>query len=123
MIRDERFIKLALKIAETSQHNFPMGAVIVIGNRIMGVGVNKYRTHPQQINSYTKINAESIHAELSAIISSSQTKGATIYIARIRMDGSWGMAKPCACCSKILEVAEIKRVVYTNDNKYEVMEL
>lgn len=113
MTRDERLIKLALKIAEKSQHKFRIGAVIAVGNRIMSVGINKWRTHPRQINCHTNNMANSIHAELDAIISGHCMEGATIYVARILKNGAAGLAKPCLICQGIIDSAKIKRVVYT----------
>lgn len=113
MTRDEHLIKLALKVAAKSQHKFPMGAIIAAGNRILAFGINKYRTHPQQINHYTNDIGGSIHAELDAIISCCNSNGATIYIARLFKDGTAGMAKPCVLCQNIIETAGIKKVVFT----------
>ena len=113
MTRDERLIKLTLKVAEKSQHRFPIGAIIAIGSRILSLGINKYRTHPQQINHHTNEVGGSIHAELDAIISCQNTKDATIYIARLLSNGDAGLAKPCKICQKIIESCGIKKVVYT----------
>lgn len=114
MNRDERIINLATRAAEKSQHRFHrVGAIVAKGNRIIGFGINKYRTHPQQINWHTEQNSNSIHAELDAIISSHDVKGSTLYVVRILKDGTCSMAKPCKECQKIIAAAGIKRVVYT----------
>lgn len=114
MNRDERMIRLAARMAEKSQHRFQrVGVIIAKGNRIIGVGINKYRTHPQQINWHTEKNSNSIHAELDGVISSGDIRGTTIYVVRVLKSGECSMAKPCRECQKIIESAGIKRVVYT----------
>lgn len=121
MTRDERMIRLALKVAEKSQHKFRTGVVIAIGSRIISIGINKYRTHPQQINCHTNMNSNSIHAELDAIISCHSPLGATIYVARILKDGTSGLSKPCKTCQGIIELYGIKKVVYTTHDGLEVL--
>jgi len=114
MARDERLIQLAIKVAEKSQHQFRLGVVVALGSRIMALGINKYRTHPRQMNWRTNDFANSVHAELDAILSCPYIEGATIYVARILRNGDVSMAKPCKICQKIIKSAGIKRVVYQN---------
>lgn len=121
MTRDEKFINLALKIAQKSEHHFPIGAIIAYGSCVLSIGINKYRTHPRQDNQYTKQKATSIHAELDAIISCHNTKGATIYVARSLFNGSNGLAKPCKFCQDIIRTAGIKKIVYTTYDGFEIL--
>jgi deoxycytidylate deaminase len=121
MARDARFLNLALKIAGQSQHKFPIGAVITIGNRILSIGTNKYKTHPKQINNYinnhsnsTDKHGTSIHAELAAILSYPKLKGSTIYVARLLHNGAFGLSKPCLSCQNLIEIAGIKKIVYND---------
>lgn len=117
MARDERFLNLALKIAGQSQHKFPIGAVITIGNRILSIGINKYKTHPKQLNNYSNSvdkHGTSIHAELAAILSYPKLKGSTIYVARLLYGGSFGLSKPCRSCQNLIEIAGIKKIVYND---------
>ena len=121
MTRDERLINVALKIARKSEHKFPMGAIIALGNRIIALGINKIRTHPRQINYHNDENGQSIHAELDAILSCCNTDGATIYVARVLSNGTGGMAKPCKSCLKIIQSAGIKKIVYTTSTGIETL--
>lgn len=124
MTRDEKFIRYAKKIAIKSEHHFQMGAIITIGNRILSVGKNKYKTHTKQFNQYTGCEANSIHAELDAILSCDNVPAkATIYVSRVLRDGSCGMAKPCKYCLEILKQYDIKRIVYSTKDGFNVQNL
>jgi deoxycytidylate deaminase len=117
MSRITKFVALAQKIAEKSLHQFRIAAVIVQGNRILSIGINSYKTHPQQINPYTKKTGDSIHAELDALLSSrTDISGATIYVVRIKRNRSLGLARPCSRCQYLLSAAGIKKVVFTTDS-------
>ena len=41
---------------------------------------------------------------------------ATVYVARMRRDGNWGMARPCPSCLRLMMTREVKRVYYTINN-------
>lgn len=115
MDRDGRFMNLAYKVAKQSCHKFPMGAVIVKGNRVLSLGTNKYKTNPRQINFYDNRALCSTHAELNAIIlCNGEKEGATIYICRLLSNGKFGIAKPCKGCQHIIEASNIKRIVYSD---------
>jgi deoxycytidylate deaminase len=119
MNKDERFINLASKVAVLSAHKFRIGAVIVQGSRTISFGINKYKSHPKQMNHHTAEHADSIHAELDAIINSrGNAEGATIYIVRLLQDGTIAMARPCFHCIKELKSAGVKRIVYSTQGGY-----
>jgi len=113
MNREEKFIKLASKVAQLSEHNMRIGAVIAKGSRVFSFGINKYKSHPKQINPHT-LTTGLIHAELDAIINSrTNIEGATIYIVRLFKTGEQAMAKPCKSCSKLLILYGIRKIVYS----------
>jgi len=93
-----------------------VGAVLVKGGRILSSGYNQTR--------YSKLSArnkyESIHAEEACIIKLlrkpnglQMLAGATIYITRIKKDGSTGLAKPCKTCQDLINSVGIKKIVHT----------
>jgi len=93
-----------------------MGAVLIKGGRILSSGYNQTR--------YSKLSArnqyESIHAEEACIIKLlrkpnglQMLAGATIYITRIKKDGSTGLAKPCKTCQDLINSVGIKKIVHT----------
>lgn len=129
-MRHEKYIDIALQIAK-SNTNFrtKMAAIIVYQNRIVGVGLNNRKTHPLQDRFKKNPMAIWIHAEIAAInnalrtISPDKLKRSIIYIARYHKDEiTQGLAKPCNGCWKALLTFELKKVIYTLDNKgYEVI--
>jgi deoxycytidylate deaminase len=121
--RSERFLNLALKIAAKSDHPFyRMGAVLVKGNRVISIGLNKHKTNPNQLSHHGAGYAGSIHAELDAMISNN-TVGCDLYVARIMANGTAGMAKPCQNCMKLCYAYGIKKVFFTTGNGYEFAQI
>ena len=71
-------------------------------------------------NSPSQAPAREAHAEYK--VSKKLDHGATVYVVRIRGDGSFGMAHPCKACLKILTSRRVKKVYYTISNsKYGVI--
>jgi deoxycytidylate deaminase len=99
--------------------------MIYNGNKLISVGVNKYKGHPRQINPHTHTLGTSIHAELDAVLKSGRTglQGATLYVARRLKNGRFGIAKPCQSCMLIIGIAGIKKVVYTTYDGWQVLNL
>lgn len=106
---------LALKTAKTSDERFKVGAVAVSGGRVIGVACNKSRNHPTVLEDANIKDQAGICAErrLLAIIGE-KAKGATMYVARYRKDGSFGLSKPCERCKKALNASDVKKVVYSS---------
>jgi len=66
--------------------------------------------------------ALSHHAE--ARLSRKLTPNSEVWVARVRKNGEWAMAKPCSSCQLKLRVAGVTRVVYTIDiNEWGVLDL
>lgn len=55
--------------------------------------------------------ALSHHAE--ARLSRKLTPRSEVWVARIRKNGEWAMARPCSSCQSKLRMAGVSRVVYT----------
>lgn len=73
-------------------------------------------------NAATKVPMPGCHAEFRA--SRKSDFGAIAYVARIRRDGSFGMARPCPSCSRIMKSRGIKEAYYTiSDNEWGCLEL
>lgn len=59
------------------------------------------------------------------VLGTNEIENATMYVARVWKDGTWGMAKPCRFgCQQAIEAFNIKRVVYTTgkDSEFEIHE-
>ena len=61
------------------------------------------------------------HAEYR--LHSKLTADSIVYVARVKADGSIGLAKPCDDCENVLRQRRVARVYYTiSDDEYGVME-
>ena len=98
---DERYMRRALQLAahaRDAENEVPVGAVLVQGDDIIGLGWNRNIT----------LNDPSAHAEIMALraagekLSNYRMPGATLYVT----------LEPCAMCSMALVHARIGRVVY-----------
>ena len=105
--KDEYFMSIALKLAEETGSNgeIPIGAVIVLDDRIIGTGKNTNRNE----NNPTR------HAEINAIehaaktIENERLSNAEIYVTK----------EPCAMCAGAIIHSRIKRVIISiKDTKY-----
>lgn len=99
--QDEHYMRRALQLAahaRDAENEVPVGAVLVQGDEIIGLGWNRNIT----------LNDPSAHAEIMALraagekLSNYRMPGATLYVT----------LEPCAMCSMALVHARIGRVVY-----------
>lgn len=118
-------IRLATKRAKESKfERARVGAVIVRGSRVLSTGVNHigYSRYLQ-----SRKFAESIHAEVEAIIGLLKTRrahelvGSTLYVSRIDAFGNPRLSKPCRDCQRIIESVGIRRVYYTTETGVECL--
>ncbi len=104
----------AINEAIRSNDTYLVGAVIHNKSKILSVGHNDgEKTHPEsQIERFNTGH----HAELSALtgIKHYDLKNLEITVVRIlRKDGSFGLAKPCENCMRIIEEYGIKKIHYS----------
>ena len=119
--REKHWLAKASKLAELSTCNNKHGAIIFKGSRVLGVGVNRFKNHPAIVSSPSL--ESSVHAEIAAIKAlGSETKGATIVIARVNNKGEQMMSHPCDSCMKEIQKVGIKRVLYTIDKRIDFNE-
>jgi deoxycytidylate deaminase len=112
---------------DRSQH----AAAVVIKNKVVGFGVNKYKTHPFQTKYGRNEDAIYLHAETSAIKDALRTVSvedlgrATLYVARVKKNRSHeyinGMSKPCEGCERCIADFGIKKVIYTTDEGVDIL--
>lgn len=118
--RQLRFYNRAKLIALKSEHEKPMGCVIVSGNYVVSEGFNRLKTHPIQFRNDRKVNYYSpfakIHAEIDALIRSKDfdLSGCEIYLYRQDKHGSIANSRPCISCMPALSIAGIKHIFYTS---------
>jgi tRNA(Arg) A34 adenosine deaminase TadA len=102
-----------------------MAACIVIKNRIVGVGVNSFKSDPFQAKYGNNPECIFIHAEIAAIknalknIDVVKLSKATLYICRMKYihankrEMVWGLAKPCKGCMSCIVEFGLKEVIYS----------
>lgn len=84
-----------------------------MSGRVMSIGINKWRNHPNIIEK-SKVKSEcSVHAEVDAISRVGDTKGATMYVARINAGGQPVFSRPCDNCHLAILDAGISKIIYT----------
>lgn len=90
-----------------------VGAALMKGKTLVGVGWNSTKTHPK---SCTRYNGH--HAEFACLIGPSKYAivGATIFVARITRGGNLGISKPCDKCEEFLRAAGVRCAYYYNRN-------
>ncbi|MBR5818895.1 MAG: nucleoside deaminase [Alistipes sp.] len=97
---DEKFMRMAIVEAERAlaKGEVPIGAVVVVGDRIIGRGHNLVET----------LVDATAHAEMQAITAAAQTLGGkylnqcTLYVT----------VEPCAMCAGAIGWSQVRRVVY-----------
>jgi len=126
---DEKFFMAAKKAAKMSTfRKFHTGCVIVYKNDIISSGYNSNKTHPLQ-KEYNKerFDVDStphyMHAEIHALSSilnddSIDWRKVHIYVYRILKNTSYGLAKPCASCMKLIKHLGIRNIHYTTNEGY-----
>lgn len=106
--RDLRWLRLAAKVAELSEHHRRLGCVIVRSNRVLAMGVNARRNDPSCCGE--RLWDASEHAEAAALRRCGRADGAVAYIVRLGRDGSWRHAQPCRRCREMLENSGVRAV-------------
>ena len=106
-----------------------LGSVIVYKGKVISVGWNLgEKTHPLQkeFNKYRGYDPNdstafnTLHAEIHALLKINgldiDWRKATVFVSRVKKDGSKGLAKPCKACETYMRELGIKNVYYTTDN-------
>jgi len=105
----------------------PMAAGIVYRKHLIATGVNQPKTHPLMLGDGYREDQRFRHAEVDAIqsalrlITAEQLKRCELHIVRVKRPCTaskrwvYGLAKPCAGCTNIIENYGIKKVFWTED--------
>jgi deoxycytidylate deaminase len=97
-------------------NNFRLGAVMVSSGIPVVAGYNSYKTHTLlgKLSPYPYLHAESACIIRRGLDNCCDT---TMYVLRIKKDGSLGTAKPCPVCEKLILDSGIKKCYYSLDNE------
>jgi deoxycytidylate deaminase len=125
----ERGLSVALAaslLSDAPRQGLRMGAALFTGSRLLAVGANMYtKSHPASANE--KGFSRSTHCEHVCLLRRQHydvTSKLTLYIARMRADGSLGSSKPCANCLRLCRLAGVNRIhFYNHQGKQEVLYL
>ncbi|MEU1569188.1 deaminase [Streptomyces mirabilis] len=101
-------LQQAINVAKRSQCRHRMGAVIVLGNRVLAHGTNVQRNPPS-----VDFRNATYHAEEYVLKRAIATKGAVIYIARVNSFGMPMLAAPCSRCLEALAAAGVRKAIFT----------
>lgn len=121
--RDKKFLDETIHLARAGHRvgGARLGAILTIGNRVVAMGQNMYKSHPLQKRFGKNADAIFLHAEINCIVnflrnnSEEDLQRATLYVGRAYGDNMEmvGTAKPCPGCMSAIEHYGIKRVVHT----------
>jgi tRNA(Arg) A34 adenosine deaminase TadA len=111
-----------------------LAACITYKGKVVSFGLNQLKSHPFQL-LYGK-NKESLflHAEVDAIyratkrLTAQELLKSTLYVARVKRASSIsqgfvnGLARPCIGCARCIATFGLKRVVYTTEQDFDIVE-
>ena len=128
--KDQKYIDLVSKVAQDvlPVSNARIASAIVIGNTVVGLGRNSYKTHPLQAKYGKTEHTIHLHAEIDAIknslrrVSVDDLTKATIYISRVKKRDRKrgfvpGLSAPCSGCMGAITDFGTKRIVYSLDGE------
>lgn len=104
-----------------------VGCAVMDKNKVLSVGFNTTKTHPQQkhynqlrtFRDGTAVAPAQLHAEMAAVLQLQYAdvdwSRADVYVYRLCKDRPHGMARPCPACMGMLKDLGVKRVFYTSD--------
>lgn len=101
-----------------SHSNFRIGSLLVLRNGSLFSAVNSYKTHTKLTEFY---KYPFFHAEAACILKAGTCNcyKASLYISRVKRDGTLALAKPCKECVKLLNMSKVRHVFYSTENGYE----
>ena len=113
-----RLLRLA-KYAKNSRCKHKHVAACFKGGNVLSIGVNK-NTMPNR--KWIDGTPCSEHAEVAALRQIKDTRGVTLYVLRVRKDGSSGLSKPCSRCADYIAKSGIKKVIYSVEDSFDSSE-
>ena len=89
---------------------------LIKSGKIVHIGWNRDKTHPQNLNFPYKTGTHGIHSELNVCLKSGKDdlSGHEIIIIRVDRNNKLAMSKPCVGCASVLKQFGIKDVWYSN---------
>jgi len=122
-MRQKDYLLRAKKIALKSPSRFRVGAVLVRGSSIIGVGYNRQRKSHTVMHLHAHPEIKSFigtHAEMVACRGLRPYDigiNSTLYVNRVRRDGTQGCSAPCPACISILRNKGIRKIYFSLDDQ------
>lgn len=112
----DRIICIAHSVALLSRYgSYRFGSAILLGKRVISVGVNTRKTHPNGSGPNLAIHAE-LDAARIAESRIGSIRGATIAIARAGRDDGYLPSFPCAGCFDMIRRKGLRRMLYIGND-------
>ena len=123
-----KYIYNAIILAEDSTHpTHRLGCILTVKNKIVARTTNSGKTNPHAPLAYkegTGLYHQCHHAEFNALkqIDGDWVRGRSktplfsnikAYVARLKADGTPGMARPCENCMGLFKAYGVKQIFYT----------
>ena len=94
-------------------------AAVVYRGKIIAIGKNQNKTHPEAAKYCKHEDAIFLHAEVDAINRAKKKmpclSKTQIFVLRIRQDGTVGNSLPCLGCASCIEEHKVSQINYTNE--------
>lgn len=124
---NRKIIDILQKVATDIQKcgGAKIASAVVFRDRILGLGVNQYKSNPLQLKYARNPDSIFLHAEIDAIRSALRRAKVELmpkcdlYIIRIRGENIFGNARPCPGCMRAIEEFGFKRIIYSGDGDEE----
>jgi tRNA(Arg) A34 adenosine deaminase TadA len=117
-----KYFRTAKKLAESVDHQFKIGAVLVRGHSIIGKGKNNmHKGHPV-MSYYAEDNYKDFigsHAEHNCVrgLRPYDIGRGKLYVYRHRRNGTQGMARPCIACVGLLIERGVREVFFSKKDE------
>lgn len=105
-----------------------LGAVLIYKGKVMSVGWNSTKTSPlqRQLNRYRGYDVDAseahntLHAEVACLTKARDLDidwgRASIFVYRVKKDGSPGLSYPCKGCMALIKSMGIKNIYFSTEN-------
>lgn len=119
----KQFLQLAIDVAKSSPSKKKIGSVLLRKNRVISTSPNlDCKSHPFQARLAKQVGLDPkiyLHSEIATLIRAKED-GDTMIVARVggTSHNELRIAKPCPICSAALELANIKRIIYSTNEGF-----
>jgi tRNA(Arg) A34 adenosine deaminase TadA len=134
--KDESIIDMLKTMAADNVNDIGarLAACITYKGKIVSFGLNRLKSHPFQLLYGKNKDALFLHAEVDAIyraikrLDAQELSKSTLYVARVKRASSVhkgfinGLARPCVGCARCIATFGLKKVVYTTEQGFDIVE-